>query len=171
MLELRPNCRPKPSRLAAKDRRFSSLGLTPEKAVRLSSQFLASGKGCPVSVAQPLLAVLRNRKPPSAAAKLPIMKTYAKCFGNSCGMSTCVRELATILESALAENVGGGMGGAMAWKGPAATAAIPRPLTSARSTHLESYRCTKIQSNYLGMILLQKIGGGHPLLEITPLSL
>jgi hypothetical protein len=163
MLGLRPNCHRKPSRLAAQDRRFSTLRLTPERAVRLSSQFLADGKGCAVLVAQPLLAVLRNRKPRgAAAAKLTIMNPYAKCFGNSCGMSTCVRELATILESALAENVGGVMGEERL----AVTAAIPRPLTAARSTHLESNSCSNIQSKSLGMILLQKIGGGHPLPEV-----
>src|ERR1700724_1105208 len=106
MLGLRRNCHRKASRLAAKGRRFSSSGLTPERAVRLFPHFLADGKSCAVSVAQPLLAVLRNRKPRGAGAKLPIMNTYAKRFGNSRRMSTCARELATILESALAETIG-----------------------------------------------------------------
>ena len=166
MLGVRPNCHPKPSRLAAQDRRFSSFGLTPKRAVHVSSQFLANGKGCAVLVAQPLLAVLSHPKPRSAGAKLPIMNTYANRFGNSRRISTCARELATVLESALAENIGGGM----EWKRPAATAGIPRPLTAARSTLFESHSCSKIQSNSLGMILLQKIGGGHPSCS-NPLSL
>jgi hypothetical protein len=161
MLGLRRNCHRKPSRLAAKDRRFSSLALTPKRAVHLSSQFLADGNGCAVSVAQPLLAVLRNRKPRSAGAKLPIMTAYANRFGNSHRMSTCARELATVLESALAENIGGGNSGELS----AATAAIPGPLTAAFSSLFESHSCGKIQSKSLGMILLHKIGGGHPSLK------
>ena|ERR1700730_16415482 len=155
MLGLRPNCHRKPSRLAAKNRRFSSLGPTPEGAARLFSQFLADGKGCAVSVGQPLLAVLRNRKLRGAAAKLPTMNAYAKRFGNSRRMSTCVQGLATILKSAVAENVGG-----------VSLPATSRPLTAARSTHFESYRCTKLQSNSLGMISLQKKVGGTPLPEV-----
>ena len=159
MLGLRPNCHRKPSRLVAKDRRFSSLGLTPEGAVCLSSQFVAEGYA--VLVAQPLLAVLRNRKPRSVGAKLPIMTAYAKCFGNSHRMSTCARELAPILELALAENMGEGT----SWERPAATVAIPRPLIAARPTRLESHSCTKFKINSLRMILLQKIGGRHPSLK------
>ena len=142
MLQLCLSSRPIPPRRANHNRRFMRSASCGTATLGCAPAVLGFPHGLPA------ITLTQTR---CLGMKLRILSVYQVPGRNSCRMNTCRNLPVTVLQSALTENMGG-----------VALVANPGLTACSITSHLESHSCTKIRSNSIRMIFLQKKVGGAP---------